>query len=125
MTIDALAGGGRMIIGLGVSGPQIVEGCRATLGEPTARLRDYITILRKVIARTAPSRTTDPRISAALHRSGALGQGKPLKSIPLAVRHPDLAGVGRPAQHRVGARSCATAGSRWGSRRGHERVPTS
>ena len=33
MTIDALAGGDRTIIGLGVSGPQIVEGWYGQPGE--------------------------------------------------------------------------------------------
>src|SRR5438105_4811248 len=55
MTIDALAGGGRMIVGIGVSGPQIVEGWYGQpWGKPNARLRDYIAILRKVIAREGP-----------------------------------------------------------------------
>ena len=43
MTIDALAGAGRTIIGLGVSGPQVVEGWHgAPWGSPTATLRDYV-----------------------------------------------------------------------------------
>src|ERR1700682_2568176 len=49
MTIDALAGGGRVIIGVGVSGPQIVEGWYGQpWGHPTDRLRDYVAIVRKV-----------------------------------------------------------------------------
>ena len=55
MTIDALAGGGRVIIGVGVSGPQIVEGWYGQpWGRPTDRLRDYMAIVRKVIDREAP-----------------------------------------------------------------------
>jgi F420-dependent oxidoreductase-like protein len=82
MTIDALAGGGRMIIGIGVSGPQIVEGWYGQpWGKPTARLRDYITILRKVIAREGPVTHDGPEISLPYRGVGALGQGKPLKSI--------------------------------------------
>ena len=51
-TIDALAGGGRMIAGLGVSGPQIVEGWYGEpWGKPYWRLRDYIQIMRKIFAR--------------------------------------------------------------------------
>jgi len=43
MTIDALAGGGRMIVGLGVSGPQIVEGWYGQpWGKPYWRVRDYV-----------------------------------------------------------------------------------
>ena len=52
LTIDALAGGGRVIIGLGVSGPQIVEGWYGQpWGNPNQRLREYIEIMRKVFAR--------------------------------------------------------------------------
>ena len=55
MTIDALAGGGRVIVGLGVSGPQIVEGWYGQpWGSPVKRLRDYVAIMRKVFAREAP-----------------------------------------------------------------------
>src|SRR5439155_8907168 len=82
MTIDALAGGNRMIIGIGVSGPQIVEGWYGQpWGKPNARLRDYITILRKVIAREGPVTHEGPEISLPYRGPGALGQGKPLKSI--------------------------------------------
>ena len=82
MTIDALAGGGRMIIGIGVSGPQIVEGWYGQpWGKPTARLRDYITILRKVIAREGPVTHDGPEISLPYRGVGAIGQGKALKSI--------------------------------------------
>jgi len=81
MTIDALAGGGRVIIGVGVSGPQIVEGWYGQpWGRPTARLRDYLTIVRKVFARE-PLTHEGPEISLPYRGPGALGQGKPLRSI--------------------------------------------
>ena len=51
-TLDALAGGGRVIAGLGVSGPQIVEGWYGQpWGRPYWRLRDYVAIMRKIFAR--------------------------------------------------------------------------
>ena len=54
-TVDALAGGGRFIAGLGVSGPQIVEGWYGQpWGKPYWRIRDYVAIMRKVFAREAP-----------------------------------------------------------------------
>ena len=54
-TIDALAGGNRVIVGLGVSGPQIVEGWYGQpWGRPYYRLRDYITIMRKIFRRQEP-----------------------------------------------------------------------
>ena len=70
MTIDALAGGGRMIIGVGVSGPQIVEGWYGQpWGRPNARLRDYLTIVRKVLDREQPRHPRRRRDLAALHRA--------------------------------------------------------
>jgi F420-dependent oxidoreductase-like protein len=86
MTIDALAGGGRMIIGIGVSGPQIVEGWYGQpWGKPNARLRDYLTIVRQVLDREAPVAHDGPEIQLPYHGPGSIGQGKPLKSI----LHPD------------------------------------
>ena len=82
MTIDALAGGGRTIIGLGVSGPQVVEGWHgAAWGSPTAKLRDYTYIMRKVLARAEPVVHDGAAIRLPYDGPGALGQGKPLKSI--------------------------------------------
>ena len=81
MTIDALAGGGRVIIGLGVSGPQIVEGWYGQpWGTPAARLRDYVAIMRKVFERE-PLVHEGREISLPYAGPGALGQGKPLRSI--------------------------------------------
>lgn len=82
MTIDALAGGGRVIIGVGVSGPQIVEGWYGQpWGKPNARLRDYLTIVRKVIDRKEPVTHDGPEISLPYRGPGSIGQGKALKSI--------------------------------------------
>ena len=54
-TVDQLAGGGRVIIGIGLSGPQIVEGWYGQpWGDPRVRLRDYVTIMRKVLRREGP-----------------------------------------------------------------------
>ena len=82
MTIDALAGGGRTIIGLGVSGPQVVEGWHgAAWGSPTAKLRDYAAIMRKVLAREGPVIHDGAAIRLPYDGPGSLGQGKPLRSI--------------------------------------------
>lgn len=81
MTIDALAGGGRVIVGLGVSGPQIVEGWYGQpWGRPSHRLRDYVAIMRKVISRE-PVTHEGSEISLPYTGEGAVGQGKPLRSI--------------------------------------------
>jgi len=82
MTIDALAGGGRLILGIGVSGPQIVEGWYGQpWGRPHQRLRDYVTIVRRVLDRAGPVTHDGPEIQLPYTGPGALGQGKPLRSI--------------------------------------------
>ena len=82
MSIDALAGGGRTIIGLGVSGPQIVEGWYGRpWGSPNHWLRDYVAIMRKVLARDEPVTHDGRQISLPYVGEGALGQAKALKSI--------------------------------------------
>ena len=54
-TIDAMSGGDRMLLGIGVSGPQIVEGWYGQpWGIPYHRLKDYVAIIRKIWARDAP-----------------------------------------------------------------------
>ena len=82
MTIDALAGGNRTIIGLGVSGPQIVEGWYGRpWGSPHHWLRDYVAIMRKVLERKGPVTHEGQQINLPFIGEGSIGQGKPLKSI--------------------------------------------
>ena len=81
-TIDALAGKGRMIVGLGVSGPQIVEGWYGQpWGRPAKRIRDYVAIMRKIWKREEPVTHDGEEISLPYTGVGAAGLGKPLKSI--------------------------------------------
>jgi F420-dependent oxidoreductase-like protein len=81
-TVDALAGGGRFIAGLGVSGPQIVEGWYGEpWGKPYYRIRDYVAIMRKIFAREEPVTHDGREISLPYKGEGAMGVGKPLKSI--------------------------------------------
>ena len=81
LTIDALAGGDRVIIGLGVSGPQIVEGWYGQpWGNPNQRLREYVAIMRKVIARE-PLTYEGKEFTLPYNGPGAVGQGKALRSI--------------------------------------------
>jgi F420-dependent oxidoreductase-like protein len=81
-TVDALAGGGRFIAGLGVSGPQIVEGWYGEpWGKPYYRIRDYVAIMRKIFAREAPVTHDGREISLPYKGEGSMGVGKPLKSI--------------------------------------------
>lgn len=103
-TIDALSGG-RMVLGLGVSGPQIVEGWYGEpWGRPVARLRDYVAILRKIWAREAPVTHAGDEISLPYQGPGASGLAKPLKSIlHMNARIPIYLGTGNPASVRLTA----------------------
>jgi F420-dependent oxidoreductase-like protein len=81
-TIDAMAGEGRMIVGIGVSGPQIVEGWYGEpWGKPNHRLRDYVAIMKKILKREGPVSHEGREISLPYKGPGAIGLGKPLKSI--------------------------------------------
>lgn len=81
-TVDAMAGGGRFIAGLGVSGPQIVEGWYGQpWGKPYWRMRDYVAIMRKIFAREAPVTHDGREIALPYTGPGSAGLAKPLKSI--------------------------------------------
>jgi F420-dependent oxidoreductase-like protein len=81
-TVDMLAGGGRFIVGIGVSGPQIVEGWYGQpWGTPYWRIKDYVEIMRKIFRREAPVVHEGREISLPYIGPGAMGVGKPLKSI--------------------------------------------
>src|SRR5947207_612885 len=81
-TVDALAGGGRFIAGIGVSGPQIVEGWYGQpWGRPYYRMKDYVAIMRKIFAREEPVTHDGKEISLPYTGPGSAGLAKPLKSI--------------------------------------------
>ncbi|MEB3069681.1 LLM class F420-dependent oxidoreductase [[Mycobacterium] vasticus] len=81
LTLDHLSGG-RHILGLGVSGPQVVEGWYGQrFGKPLARTREYIDILRQVWARQAPVTSAGPHYPLPLSGEGTTGLGKALKPI--------------------------------------------
>jgi F420-dependent oxidoreductase-like protein len=81
-TVDAMAGGGRFIAGLGVSGPQIVEGWYGQpWGKPYWRMRDYVAIMRKIFSREAPVTHDGREIALPYTGPGSVGLAKPLKSI--------------------------------------------
>jgi F420-dependent oxidoreductase-like protein len=78
MSLDHLSGG-RLILGLGVSGPQVVEGWYGQRFEkPLARTREYIGILRDIWARQGPLTNDGPHYPLPL--KDGTGLGKPLKS---------------------------------------------
>ncbi len=81
MTIDAMSGG-RFILGLGPSGPQVVEGWHGVAyGKPLTRTREYVSIVRTIIAREAPLAFQGEHYQIPYAGAGATGLGKPLKSI--------------------------------------------
>lgn len=87
LTLQALSGG-RFVLGVGPSGPQVVEGWHgAAYGKPLARLREYVSVVRKIVAREAPVVHEGTHYSLPYRGPGATGLGKPLKSI-LHARHP-------------------------------------
>ena len=89
MTLDHLSGG-RVILGLGVSGPQVVEGWYgAPFGKPLARTREYVSIIRQVLQRDQPVVNEGEHYTLPYTGDGAWGLGKPLKSITHPLR-PDL-----------------------------------
>ena len=81
MTLDAMSGG-RFMLGVGPSGPQVIEGWHGVAyGRPLARTREYVGIIRKVLAREAPLTHEGPHYRIPYRGEGATGLGKPLKSI--------------------------------------------
>ena len=104
-TVDALAGGGRVIAGLGVSGPQIVEGWYGQpWGKPTTRIRDYVAIMRKIFERKEPVAHAGREIALPYTGPGALGVGKPLMSIlHMNPRLPIWLGTGTEANVKLTA----------------------
>jgi F420-dependent oxidoreductase-like protein len=81
-SIDELAGGGRMVLGIGTSGPQIVEGWYGQpWGKANPKLRDTVAIVRKILRREGPVTHDGKAISLPYRGENATGIGKPLKSI--------------------------------------------
>jgi len=78
--------GGRFLLGLGPSGPQVVEGWHGVpYGKPLTRTREYISIIRKIVAREAPVEHEGEHYQMPYTGPGSTGLGKALKSIV----HPD------------------------------------
>jgi F420-dependent oxidoreductase-like protein len=78
LTLDHLSGG-RFILGLGASGPQVIEGWYGQpFSRPLARTREYIQIVRAIIAREKPVEFSGQYYT--LPYPGGTGLGKPLKA---------------------------------------------
>ena len=106
MTLDHLSGG-RMILGLGVSGPQVVEGWYGQpFAKPLARTREYIRVLRDIWARKGPLTNEGPHYPLPI--PGGTGLGKPLKSSlrPLRSEIPIYLAAEGPKNIALGAELC-------------------
>jgi len=80
-TLDQLSGG-RFLLGLGPSGPQVVEGWHGqSYGKPLVRTREYVSIVRQIWAREKPLEHQGENYQIPYRGPGATGLGKPLKSI--------------------------------------------
>ena len=81
MSLDHLSGG-RFILGIGASGPQVVEGWHGVpYGRPLTRTREYIEIIRKILAREDPLTHEGFHYQIPISGEGTTGLGRPLKSI--------------------------------------------
>jgi len=101
LTLDHLSGG-RVILGMGVSGPQVVEGWYgAPFAKPLARTREVVDLVRQVLAREAPVTSDGPHHPLPYAGEGSTGLGKPLRSIVHPLRS---AAAAHPRPPRCGAR---------------------
>src|ERR1700712_1085667 len=86
LTLDHLSGG-RVVLGMGVSGPQVVEGWYGQpFAKPLARTREVVGIVRQVLERKGPVTNNGPHYPLPYTGEGSVGLGKPLKPIVHPLR---------------------------------------
>ncbi len=81
MTLQALSGN-RFVCGVGPSGPQVIEGWHGVpFGRPLTRTREYISIIRQIVAREAPLEHHGAHYDIPYTGPGGSGQARALRSI--------------------------------------------
>jgi len=81
MTLNQLSNG-RFLVGLGASGPQVVEGWHGmAYGKPVTRIKEYVSIMKQIFARQGPVEHQGFHYSMPYEGDDGTGLGKPLKSI--------------------------------------------
>ena len=98
VTLDHLSGG-RFQLGLGVSGPQVVEGWYGRpSNRPLARTREYVDIIRRALRREGPLESDGEFYPLPYTGEGSVGLGKPLKIMthPLRADLPIFLGAEGP-----------------------------
>jgi F420-dependent oxidoreductase-like protein len=108
LTLDHLSKG-RLMLGLGVSGPQVVEGWYGQpFSKPLSRTREYIDIIRQVMRRERPVKNDGPHYPLPYFGEGSWGMGKPLRSIthPLRSDLPIYLGAEGPKNVALAAELC-------------------
>ncbi len=106
VALDHLSNG-RLILGIGVSGPQVVEGWYGMpYPKPLARTREWLTIFRRIIAREGPVSFDGEHYQLPL--PGGTGLGKPLKLMqhPLRDHIPVYLGAEGPKNVALAAEIC-------------------
>lgn len=106
LTIDHISNG-RLCLGVGVSGPQVVEGWYGQpFPKPLERTREWLNIFRQIIAREAPVEFQGNQYQLPLQ--GGMGLGKPMKSIthPLRKHIPVYLGAEGPKNIKLAAEQC-------------------
>ena len=106
MTLDHLSGG-RVLLGLGASGPQVVEGWYGEpYPKPLARTREYVEIVRRIVRRDEPVSFAGEQYQ--MPYPGGTGLGKPLKSTihPFRTEIPIYLGAEGPKNVALAAELC-------------------